>query len=231
MRPRAHAAWKRGRRRLTTRGDAAEVLKPHESHRTAPVHHAATLQCCTTTTIAEECAGWCGVLYVNMSARLHGNHVGHRHTHGQSHGGGQRFSSHTLQTCHPDQSDNRSKRRRRQSRESVYLRRAQPNSQPGSERGRFGVALAWWAPGTSQSSDERPALALLSRKLDYTAADPPKLRPGLVSARQSPFARNGARPSECLLFTPIPSRPDCFVFLLCTRLTRFPTPTLVTVSS
>ena len=122
-------------------------------------------------------------------------------------------------------------RRRRQSRESVYLRRAQPNSQPGSERGRFGVALAWWAPGTSQSSDERPALALLSRKLDYTAADPPKLRPGLVSARPSPFARNGARPSECLLFTPIPSRPDCFVFLLCTRLTRFPTPTLVTVSS
>jgi hypothetical protein len=147
-------------------------------------------------------------------------------------------SHHTLQTCHPDQSDKQNAtlgdRRRRQSRESVYLRRAQPNSQPGepgSERGRFGVALAWWAPGTSQSSDERPALALLSRKLDYTAADPPKLRPGLVSARQSPFARNGARPSECLLFTPIPSRPDCFVFLLCTRLTRFPTPTLVTVSS
>ena len=52
-----------------------------------------------------------------------------------------------------------------------------------SERGRLGWTWLDGGSGTSQSSDEHPALALLSRKLDYNAADPPKLRPGVASAR------------------------------------------------
>ncbi|KAM0689815.1 hypothetical protein Q7P36_010686 [Cladosporium allicinum] len=77
----------------------------------------------------------------------------------------------------------------------------------GGKVGKIGVALAAWAPGTSQSSDERPALALLSRKLDYTTADPPKLRPGLVSARErrySPFARNGPAQGHAFCSRPSP---------------------------
>lgn len=123
--------------------------------------------------------------------------------------------------CHPDQSNNNyskasqhpacdsatlGDRRRRQSRESVYLRRAQPNTLRRSERGR----LVWhWRHGRQAQANRQTSagLALLSRKLDYTTADPPKLRPGLVSARErrySPFARNGPAQGHAFCSRPSP---------------------------
>ena len=77
--------------------------------------------------------------------------------------------------------------------------------------------MAAWAPGTSQSSDERPALALLSRKLDYTTADPPKLRPGLVSARLREQGRNGPAASQWPFVHAHPQSLRSFDLLFLTR--------------
>ena len=72
-------------------------------------------------------------------------------------------------------------------------------SGPNDKKGKIASRAA--ARRQAQANRQTSAdLALLSRKLDYTTADPPKLRPGVrgvVSARLREQGRNGPAASHC----------------------------------
>jgi hypothetical protein len=99
-------------------------------------------------------------------------------------------------------------------------------SGPKDEKGK--IALRTAAGRQAQANRQTSAgLALLSRKLDYTTADPPKLRPGLVSARLREQGRNGPAASQSPFVHAHPQSPCSSDLLFLTRPYSFPTNTLV----